>query len=107
MRRGESAILTGERGSCDLGDHEAGIQAGFGREECGKHAGEGIGHLLNAAFGDAAECGDGDCDLIGSHGERLAMKISPADNVAFSVFLYKTNWLVVALVSSTCAISRA
>jgi len=37
--------------------------------------------LFDAAFADAAEGREGDGDLIGGHGERLAMKISATDDV--------------------------
>jgi len=38
--------------------------------------------LLDAPLGNSAEGGDGHRDLVGSHGERLPMKISTADDVA-------------------------
>ena len=70
-------------------DHEAGVEARVGRQEWGKHAGERVGHLLDAAFGDAAERGDGYGDLIGGHGQRLAVKVSSAHNVSLAVCFHK------------------
>ena len=105
---GERFIFAGERGGGDLRDHEAGIEAGLGSEKRRQQAGERIGHLLDAAFGNSAESGDGNRDLIGGHGQRLAVKISAADDVAFCRLSFtKTSGLSVALLSSTCAISRA
>ena len=94
MRSRERFIFAGERGGGDLRDHEAGIEARFGREKRGKHAGERIGHLLDAAFGDSAKRGDRNGHLIGGHGEGLAVKISAADDVAFAVFLDEDERIV-------------
>ncbi len=86
MRRGESAVFAGERSGGDLGNHEAGIEAGMRGEEGGKKTGERIGHLLDTAFRDAAESGNGNGELVGGHGERLAVEIAAGDDVAFGVF---------------------
>src|SRR5882724_8063935 len=84
VRRCESLILAGESGGGDLGNHEPGIEAGLWREKCRQETGERVGHLLDAAFGNSAECRDGDRYLIGGHCEGLPVKIPATDDVAFS-----------------------
>ena len=69
-----------ESGGSDLQDHEAGVQPRFAHQKCGELAGLRVGHLLDAALGDSAERGEGDGELIGGHGQRLAVKISAADH---------------------------
>ena len=128
VRSGEGFIFAGEGGGGDLRDHEAGVEARLGGEEGGEHAGEWVGHLLDAAFGDAAERGDGDGQLVGGHGEGLAVEVAAADDVALRLgggdfiaagsfcvdesrvcvaAFAKTSGLSVALFNSTSAMVRA
>src|SRR5437016_1449229 len=97
VRRRECFIFAGQSGGSDLRNHEPGIEARFGRKKCRQKAGEWIRHLLDAALSDSAERGDCDCDLIGGHSERLAMKISAADDIAFVLFTIVANehqWII-------------
>ena len=82
MRRGEHFHFAGESRGGDLQNHEAGVESGFAHEKCGELAGLRVGHLLDAALGDSAESGQRDGELIGGHGERLAVKIAAADDFA-------------------------
>src|SRR5262249_56073014 len=87
-------VWGGGGGGGGVGDEEGGVGAGVGGKKGGQHAGQGIGHLLDAGFRDPAECGQGDCDLIGGHSQGLAVEIPAADDVAVAVFLYEDQRVV-------------
>ena len=94
MRSGQRAIFAGESSGGNLSNHKAGIESRIGSKKGRKQARKRICHLLNATLGDTSKRGKRDGDLIGGHGERLTVKVSPADDVAFAVFLQKNERIV-------------
>src|ERR1700693_2945468 len=94
MWSSERFIFAGQRSGSDLRDHEAGIESRLWREKSRQQARQRIGHLLDAAFGNSAKRGDGDRDLVRGHGQRLPVKVSAADDVAFAVFTDKDQRIV-------------
>jgi len=82
VRRGERFHFAGERGGGHLQDHEAGVESGMADEKSGQVARLRIGHLVDAALGNASESGESDGEMVGGHGERLAVEIAAAENVA-------------------------
>lgn len=79
--RSASALVLGhQRGGGDLGDHQAGVETEFLRQESRQAEGERrIDQQRDAALGDRADLANGDGDLVGGEGDRLGVEIAARD----------------------------
>ena len=80
-RGGEMLVLAHQRGGGDLGDHQAGVEAGIGGEERRQvEAERRVDHQRDPALGDGADLGDRERDHVGGEAHRLGMEIAARDD---------------------------
>ena len=76
-RRGEAAILRYERGGGVLGDHQAGVHAGFVSEEGRQSLGAmRVEEAVDASLRDRPDLRRGDGQEVGGESERFTVKVA-------------------------------
>ena len=75
-------VLAGDGRRRVLGDHQAGVQAGPGREERGQAREVGVHELLDPALGDVREGAERQAQVVEDHRQRLAVEQTRAEDLA-------------------------
>jgi hypothetical protein len=78
----EGFVLAGQSGCCDLRDHEAGVQPAFLHQECRQAGEHRVGQQRGAPFGQRADLGNGERDIVGGEGHRLRMEVAAGKHFA-------------------------
>ena len=76
-RMGQDLVFGNESRSCVLGDHEAGVEPAVVDQKGRQFAQLRVDHPFDAAFGHIAQFGNAHGEVVGGHGNGLAMEIAP------------------------------
>ncbi len=80
-RVGQRLVFAGQGGGGHVGDHQAAVEAGIGRQEWRQARDTGVDHHGHAPLGDGADLGDRAGHRVAGQGHGLGVEVAAADEV--------------------------